>query len=80
MAQKNLAIGADIGGTHITCAAVEMAAGKLLEETRTRVAYSHEDEAEVILKSWATALHNTISQVDGAQLAGIGFAIPGPFE
>lgn len=80
MAQKNLAIGADIGGTHITCAAVEMATGKLLPETLSRVAYSHEDAAEVILKSWATALNITISKVNAAQLAGIGFAIPGPFD
>jgi glucokinase len=80
MAQKNLSIGVDIGGTHITCAAVEIAEGKLLEETRSRVAYSHEDSAEVILKSWATALNDTISKVDGAQLSGIGFAIPGPFD
>lgn len=80
MAQKNLSIGVDIGGTHITCAAVEMAAGKLLENTLSRVAYSHEDAAAVILHSWATALNDTISKVDGAQLAGIGFAIPGPFD
>jgi len=80
MAKKNLSIGADIGGTHITCAAVEMATGKLLPETLSRVAYSHEDAAEVILKSWATALNSTISKVDATQLAGIGFAIPGPFD
>lgn len=80
MAQKNLSIGADIGGTHITCAAVEIAAGKLLPETLSRVAYSHEDAAEIILKSWASALNDTISKVDATQLAGIGFAIPGPFD
>jgi glucokinase len=80
MAQKNLAVGADIGGTHITCAAVEIAEGKLLENTLSRVAYSHEDSAEAILKSWASALNSTISKVDATQLAGIGFAIPGPFD
>lgn len=80
MTQKNLSIGVDIGGTHITCAAVKIAEGELLESALSRVAYSHEDAAEVILNSWASALNNTIARVDAAHLAGIGFAIPGPFE
>lgn len=80
MIQKHLSIGVDIGGTHITCAAVDISKGKLLEATLSRVACSHEDTAEIILHSWASALNNTISKVDASQLAGIGFAIPGPFD
>ncbi len=78
--QNPCAIGVDIGGTHITCAAVEIREGRLLEETRSRATYPHDAPAEVILQSWAAALNDTISKMGASQLAGIGFAIPGPFD
>ncbi len=78
--QNPLSIGVDIGGTHITCAALQIQEGRLLEETRARATYSHEASAETILQSWAQALNQTLSLVDTTQLAGIGFAIPGPFD
>lgn len=80
MAQKNWSIGVDIGGTHITCAAVQIAEGRLAAATRSRVSYDHEAPAEVILNAWASALNETISQLELSELAGIGFAMPGPFE
>jgi glucokinase len=78
--QNPLSIGVDIGGTHITCAALDIQHGRLLEETRARATYSHEASAETILQSWAQALNETLSLADTTQLAGIGFAIPGPFD
>ena len=78
--QHPLSIGTDIGGTHITCAAIKIQKGELLLETLSRVAYDHTDTAEVILQSWAKALNDTLSKIDESQLAGIGFAIPGPFD
>ena len=78
--QHPLSIGTDIGGTHITCAAIKIQEGELLLETLSRATYSHEAPAEVILQSWAKALNNTLSKIDKSQLAGIGFAIPGPFD
>jgi glucokinase len=78
--QHALSIGADIGGTHITCAAVKIHEGKLLTETLSRATYSHESSAETILQSWAKALNSTLCKIDESQLAGIGFAIPGPFD
>ena len=80
MTQKKFSIGVDIGGTHIACAAVHIREGRVVEGTLSRVAYSHGDTAEVILHHWATALNGTLSKVAEAELAGIGFAIPGPFE
>ncbi len=78
--QNPLSIGVDIGGTHITCAAVEIREGRLLEETFSRITYQHDAPVEVIFQRWADALNNTISKVNASQLAGIGFAIPGPFD
>ncbi|MBC7773942.1 MAG: ROK family protein [Phycisphaerae bacterium] len=78
--QHPLSIGTDIGGTHITCAAVKIQEGELLTETLSRATYKHEASAEVILQNWAKALNSTLSKIAESQLAGIGFAIPGPFD
>lgn len=80
MTQRILSVGADIGGTHITCAAVEVRAGRWMPETLFRESYDHNAPADSILRSWATALNHTILQAGAERLTGIGFAIPGPFD
>ncbi len=80
MLNPTLSIGADIGGTHITCAAVQVQDGQLLKGSLSRATYDHNDPAQVILESWSKALNNTLSAIPLDQVAGIGFAIPGPFE
>ncbi len=78
--QNTLAIGVDIGGTHISCAAVQIQEAQLLSHTHSRATYNHESSSEIILQNWANALNDTISKIPLEQLAGIGFAIPGPFD
>lgn len=73
-------IGVDVGGSHVTCAVVHIQEGRLLEGTEARAAYHHEAPASEILQCWAQALNQTLEQVKLDQLAGIGFAIPGPFD
>ena len=78
--QHPLSIGTDIGGTHITCAVVKIQEGELLTDTLSRATYDHNASATTILQSWAKALNDTLSKISESQLAGIGFAIPGPFD
>jgi glucokinase len=78
--KKAIAIGVDIGGTHITCCAVNILEGVLLQATLSRESYDHEEPAHLIFQRWATALNHTLLQVDEKALLGIGFAIPGPFD
>lgn len=78
--KDSLAIGVDIGGTHITCAAVDIAKGRLLTDTLFREAYDHQADAQRVLHSWAKALNHTLLDISPADLVGIGFAIPGPFD
>ncbi len=80
MPEKEFAIGADIGGTHITCAAVHIRTGEIQNETLSRVEYRHDDPAENILRAWAEALNAAIGKTGADRLAGLGFAIPGPFD
>lgn len=73
-------IGADIGGTHITCAAVNIETGTIAQDTLSRATYQHDAPAETILHAWASALNDTLSKSGTEKPAGIGFAIPGPFD
>ncbi|HMQ48589.1 MAG TPA: ROK family protein [Saprospiraceae bacterium] len=80
MNTKNIAIGADVGGSHITCTAVDLISGQLLSATETRTAIAHEEPAEVLFQAWADALNTCYSHIDPRHFAGWGFAIPGPFD
>lgn len=77
---KKYAIGADIGGSHISCAAVDMEKEQILKETFSSQKIDNKASAEDILKNWSIALAKTISKIEKQQLAGIGFAMPGPFD
>lgn len=80
MPGQPIAIGVDIGGSHISCAAVHIGRGQLLPATATREKVSHDAPAADIFAAWARALNAVIGQAEAGSLAGIGFAIPGPFE
>lgn len=76
---RKTAIGADIGGTHITAAAIDLSTGTLLPGSLFRSTYGHQQAAETILAAWAEVLQSCL-QVAGEDCQGIGMAIPGPFD
>lgn len=80
MLPKQYAIGVDIGGTHISCVAVDLQNAQLPEQTHARATYDHEAPAELILQAWADALNHSCAMLELPTLAGIGMAIPGPFD
>ncbi len=61
--EQNLAIGADIGGSHITCAAVDLVSGKILRETITERAVNNKAPANEIIGVWADALGAVIDKI-----------------
>lgn len=80
MNKRTIAIGADVGGSHITCAAIDMAEGRLLPGTQKRASVDNNADAAAIFGQWAQALNGAIAEVDPGCVAGIGFAMPGPFD
>jgi len=80
MQQKQFSIGVDIGGTHISCVAVDLQNAQILEHSHARATYDHEAPAEHILRAWADALNHSCATLERSTLAGIGMAIPGPFD
>jgi len=77
---KNIAIGADIGGSHITAAAINLSTGNIIRESLTERAVDNRASASTIIGVWAEALSNTLSKVTFSDVKGIGFAMPGPFD
>jgi glucokinase len=77
---QNIAIGSDIGGSHISCAAVNLITGKILRETLTEREVNNQAPANVIIKVWTEALSGALSGLPTESVKGVGFAMPGPFD
>ncbi len=77
---QNIAIGTDIGGSHISCAAVDLTSGIILKETFSQMPVNNQGKADEIISIWADALKLSLRKVNGNSLKGIGFAMPGPFD
>jgi len=77
---KNIAIGTDIGGSHITCAAVDLVSGKILKETLTEKSVDNQALSKIIIDTWSNALSSVLSKIPFEKVKGIGFAMPGPFD
>jgi glucokinase len=77
---KNIAIGTDIGGSHISCAAIDLISGKILKETLTEKPVDNQSSAKIIIETWCSALSSVLAKVPSDKVKGIGFAMPGPFD
>jgi len=80
MNNTHIAIGIDIGGSHISCGAVDLKINELLPGTCFESKVDNKASAEAILNSWVGAIKLTMDVVGKDQVAGIGFAMPGPFD
>ncbi len=76
----SVAIGCDIGGSHISCAAVNMETGTIIPGSRAENDVAGRGEAEDILQAWSVTIQESMDKINREELAGIGFAMPGPFD
>ena len=77
---KKLSLGADIGGSHITCQLFDLNSNILLANSVVRFSVDRNGSKESILGKWVQAIRQTISTRNLDHFAGIGFAMPGPFD
>jgi len=77
---KNIAIGTDIGGSHISCAAVDLVSGKIIKDTLTGRSVDNQAKADTIIGIWTQALSSVLAKIPFENIKGIGFAMPGPFD
>lgn len=80
MYMKRYAIGADIGGSHISCAVIDLKKKAILKETYDTKHIDNKASSESILSNWVLAINKSLKCIDSHELAGIGFAMPGPFD
>lgn len=80
MNHSHVAIGIDIGGSHISCGAVDLKINKLIEGTCFEARVDNTASADDILNIWVGAITRTMDVVGPHTIAGIGFAMPGPFD
>ena len=73
-------IGADIGGSHITCMGVDPIGHVVSDVFKVRREVDCLASADVILSGWAGAIGKLIDIMGRDILGGVGFAMPGPFD
>lgn len=76
----SITIGVDIGGSHITSAAVDITTSKIIEGTYFRGSVNSKASKDLIFKDWARVINKTLNTIDSNNTIGIGFAMPGPFH
>lgn len=75
-----IAIGVDIGGSHISSAAVNIDTLEIIPGTYHSGAVDSKADKEEILQSWGNVINCTLEKCKDPNLLGIGIAMPGPFE
>jgi len=78
--KKQFAIGADIGGSHITGQLFDLESHQFIGKARIRKSVDSHSTAPEILDSWANAINEAAGNHPLSKLAGVGFAMPGPFD
>ena len=77
---KSLAIGVDVGGSHVSCAAVDLHHNDLLEHTHSENELDNHAQPEIIIEAIGKTIKKCLEKADPDQVSGIGFAMPGPFD
>ncbi|WP_057935667.1 ROK family protein [Algoriphagus resistens] len=72
-------VGVDIGGSHIAACLYDSIGQQLILDSRCTYHVDPNWEADRILDTWSAAISTTISCTRN-KVAGVGIAIPGPFD
>lgn len=82
----SIIIGVDIGGSHISSAAINSDSNTIIEGTYFSGLVNSKASKELILEKWAETINHTIKTIfDTSNLSleeniGIAFSMPGPFQ
>ena len=80
VSSKKIAVGVDIGGSHVSSAVFDLAAKKYLEKTFAETDLDNHAGAGEIIDAWGKTIRKTMNLAGKENVAGIGFAMPGPFN
>jgi len=79
MDNREVCLGIDIGGSHITAGEIDLKHKKVIESSVVRRMVDRHAAAAEILGIWADTINSRLQQGQH-QTATIGFAMPGPFD
>ena len=77
---QNIAIGVDVGGSHITAVAVDMETKTIVPGTLCGSPVDNNAQADEIITVWSETINKVLKKVYLFNVRGIGFAMPGPFD
>ena len=77
MSSANFAIGADIGGTHITAALIDLHKKTIIPSSVKRAHVNAAGTADEIITAWANCIADAMQ---GNEVESICLAMPGPFD
>ena len=80
ISMRSIAIGVDVGGSHVSCAACNLDEKRYLPETFSENDLDNQGTVDDIIGAWSRTIQSTIDKVGLEHLSGIGFAMPGPFD
>ena len=75
-----ITVGVDIGGSHISSAAVNMNTYKIIPGTYFKSPVNSKASKEEIFRKWGNLINQTLEKVKNKNVIGIGIAMPGPFQ
>ncbi len=76
---STLALGADIGGSHITTALVDTTVNRVLPHTYYRTGINAKGSATEIVQAWCAAIEQSWAMA-GITQSPVGICMPGPFD
>ena len=77
---NQIIIGADIGGSHIISAGVDIKKLEIIPKTSFSSKVNNKDSKEGIFESWSSVILKTMELLPDSVNYKIGFAMPGPFH
>lgn len=80
MTDNSIAIGVDVGGSHVSCAAFNLTENKYLEHTHAENDLDNHAASNVIISTWGDTIKKAMDLAGSQHVEGIGFAMPGPFN
>ena len=75
-----LIIGVDVGGSHVSSAAVDDENFKIIASTYFSGPVDNKASKEIIFSKWAEVINRTIKNSENQDSIEIAFSMPGPFE
>ncbi len=77
--RERYAVGVDVGGSHVTSAVIDLNNKTIMPETLTERDVDTGGQAGKVIRSWTETISATMEK-SPAPVAGIGMAMPGPFN